>query len=168
MISRSFSVFVALVPLVFTMAVSAQLSAPSAMALNPESSKIAQTVQDMLSAAQRADVEAFDKVTEPGTIFLEGGKKMSRDAIFSLVTAHPPSGMTMQWSVTEPDVHVSGNTAWISYVDKGLLTGDVTVKHMTWLESAVLEKAGVRWRIVLFHSSLVAEKDLIRDDSSAK
>ena len=158
MTSRSFSVFVALVPLVFTMAVSAQMSAPSTMALRPESSKIARTIQDMFSAAERADVEAFDKVTEPNTVFLEGGKQMGRDAIFALVTAHPPGGMKMQWSVTEPDVHVTGNTAWISYIDQGLLTNDNTVKHLTWLESAVLEKAGARWRIVLFHSTLVTDK----------
>jgi len=32
------------------------------------------------------------------------------------------AGKRYEWSVTEPDVHISGNTAWIAYVNKGSIT----------------------------------------------
>jgi hypothetical protein len=42
--------------------------------------------------------------------------------------------------VTEPDVHISGNTAWIAYVNKGSITDRSGTIDQKWLESAFLEK----------------------------
>lgn len=32
------------------------------------------------------------------------------------------AGKRYEWNVTEPDVHISGNTAWIAYANKGSIT----------------------------------------------
>jgi hypothetical protein len=36
-----------------------------------------------------------------------------------LLKAQHAAGKRYEWNVTEPDVHISGNTAWIAYVNKG-------------------------------------------------
>jgi hypothetical protein len=37
----------------------------------------------------------------------------------ALIKAQHAAGKRYEWNVTEPDVHISGNTAWIAYVNKG-------------------------------------------------
>jgi len=41
--------------------------------------------------------------------------------------------------VTEPDAHISGNTAWIAYVNKGSISDASGTVNQNWLESAFLE-----------------------------
>jgi len=57
------------------------------------------------------------------------------------------AGKRYEWSVTEPDVHISGNTAWIAYVNKGSITDAAGTTNLTWLESAVLQKQAGNWKI---------------------
>jgi hypothetical protein len=35
-----------------------------------------------------------------------------------LIKAQHVEGKRYEWNVTEPDVHISGNTAWIAYINK--------------------------------------------------
>jgi len=41
-------------------------------------------------------------------------------------------------NVTEPDVHVSGTSAWISYINKGSVGDASSTTNQPWLESAFL------------------------------
>src|SRR5260370_27373990 len=59
------------------------------------------------------------------------------------------------WNVTEPDVHISGNTAWIAYVNQGSITDASGTVSQKWLESAFLQKQGGIWKIVFMHSTRV-------------
>jgi hypothetical protein len=59
------------------------------------------------------------------------------------------------WNVTEPDIHVSGNTAWIAYVNKGSITDSSGTTTQNWLESAFLQKNACIWKIVFMHSTRV-------------
>jgi hypothetical protein len=47
-----------------------------------------------------------------------------------------------EWNVTEPDVHISGDTAWIAYVNKGSITDASGTAKQNWLESAFPRKTG--------------------------
>jgi len=58
-------------------------------------------------------------------------------------------------NVTEPDVHISGNTAWIAYVNKGSITDASGTTNQKWLESAFLEKQAGNWKIIFMHSTRV-------------
>ena len=57
--------------------------------------------------------------------------------------------------MTEPDLHISGNTAWIAYVNKGSITDRSGTIDQKWLESAFLEKREGVWKIVFMHSTRV-------------
>ena len=53
-------------------------------------------------------------------------------------------------AVAEPNVHISGNTAWIAYVNKGITDASGTT-NQKWLESDFLEKQAGVWKIVFMH-----------------
>ena len=57
------------------------------------------------------------------------------------------------WKVTEPDVHISGDDAWITYVNQGSITKDGKTVPQSWLESANLHKASGHWLIEFVHST---------------
>jgi hypothetical protein len=40
----------------------------------------------------------------------------------ALTKAQHAARKRYEWNVTEPDVHISSNTAWIAYVNKGSIT----------------------------------------------
>jgi hypothetical protein len=50
------------------------------------------------------------------------GTRFNGDGIITLIKAQHAAGKRFEWNVTEPDVHISGNTAWIAYINKGSVT----------------------------------------------
>jgi ketosteroid isomerase-like protein len=62
-----------------------------------------------------------------------------------------------EWNVTQPEVHVAGNVAWITYINKGSVKRPEGTVQVTWLESMMLEKKGGKWRIHFVHSTKAAE-----------
>jgi hypothetical protein len=65
------------------------------------------------------------------------------------------AGERYEWNVAEPDVHISGKTAWVAYVNKGSITDATGTVNQNWLESAFLQKQGGLWKIVFMHSTRV-------------
>ncbi|HTF71962.1 MAG TPA: hypothetical protein VK638_55775 [Edaphobacter sp.] len=73
----------------------------------------------------------------------------------TLIKAQHAAGKRYEWNVTEPDVHISGKTAWIAYVNKGSINDASGTVNQNWLESAFLEKQAGLWKIVFMHSTRV-------------
>ncbi len=73
----------------------------------------------------------------------------------AFIKAQHAAGKRYEWNVTEPDVHISGNTAWIAYVNKGSITDSSGTMNQKWLESAFLQKQAGSWKIVFMHSTRV-------------
>ena len=71
----------------------------------------------------------------------------------AFIKAQHAAGKRYEWNVTEPNVHISGNTAWIAYVNKGSITDASGTVNQNWLESAFLEKQAGIWKIVFMHST---------------
>jgi hypothetical protein len=71
----------------------------------------------------------------------------------ALTKAQHAAGKRYEWNVTEPDVDISSNTAWIAYVNKGSITDASGTMDQKWLESALLEKREGVWKIVFMHST---------------
>jgi 2-polyprenyl-3-methyl-5-hydroxy-6-metoxy-1,4-benzoquinol methylase len=69
--------------------------------------------------------------------------------------AQRAAGKRYEWNVTEPDVHISGDTAWIAYINKGSITDASGTVNQQWLESAILEKQKGFWKILFMHSTRV-------------
>jgi ketosteroid isomerase-like protein len=123
--------------------------------LTGDQARIWEAVSTVFSAARTDDNAKFSSVTAPGFYLFENGIRFDGDAIMALIKAQHEAGKQFEWNVTEPDIHVSGDTAWIAYVNKGSITDAAGTTKQNWLESACLEKQAGSWKIVFMHSTRV-------------
>jgi hypothetical protein len=120
-----------------------------------EQTQIVNTVSTIFAAARTDDVAKFDSVIASGFYIFDGGARFDGDAIMTFIKAQHIAGKRYEWNVTEPDVHISGNTAWIAYVNKGSIDDASRTVNQNWLESAFLQKEAGIWKIVFMHSTRV-------------
>ena len=123
--------------------------------LTPDQQQVVDTVSTVFTAARADDLAKFDSVIAPGFYIFDGGARFNGDSIMALIKAQHAAGKRYEWNVTEPDVHISGDTAWIAYVNKGSITDASGTVNQKWWESAFLEKQAGGWKIVFLHSTRV-------------
>lgn len=120
-----------------------------------ETTQIVDTVKALLAAASTDDLAKFDSLVTPDFYMYDAGARFNGDSIMALIRTSHASGIHYEWNVTQPDVHVSGDTAWIAYVNEGSVTNASGTQHMKWLESVFLRKDAGAWKIAFFHSTRV-------------
>jgi ketosteroid isomerase-like protein len=121
--------------------------------LTSEEKQVVDTVSTIFTAARADDVAKFESVIASDFYIFDGGARFNGDSIMAFIKAQHAAGKRYEWNVTEPDVHISGNTAWIAYVNKGSITDASGTVNQNWLESAFLEKQAGTWKIVFMHST---------------
>jgi ketosteroid isomerase-like protein len=121
--------------------------------LTSEEKQVVYTVSTIFTAARADDVAKFESVIASDFYIFDGGARFNGDSIMAFIKARHAEGKRYEWNVTEPDVHISGNTAWIAYVNKGSITDASGTVNQNWLESAFLEKQAGTWKIVFMHST---------------
>jgi ketosteroid isomerase-like protein len=125
------------------------------ISLTSDQKQVVDMVSTIFTAARADDVAKFDSVIAPGFYIFDVGARCNGDSIMALIEAQHAAGKRYEWNVTEPDVHISGNTAWIAYVNKGSITDASGTVNQNWLESAFLERHAGTWKIVFMHSTRV-------------
>jgi ketosteroid isomerase-like protein len=121
-----------------------------------EEQQIIDTVSTIFTAARVDDTAKFDSVIASDFYIFDGGARFNGDTIMAFIKAQHAAGKRYEWNVTEPDVHIRGDSAWIAYVNKGSITDASGTTKQNWLESAFLEKQAGNWKIVFMHSTRVA------------
>ena len=147
-----------LLTVAFALIFSAHISTAGAQQkrLTADESQIVDTVGTIFDAARADDVAKFKSVIAAEFYIFDGGARFNADSIMAFIKAQHAAGKHYEWNVTEPDVHISGNTAWIAYVNKGSITDASGTTNQKWLESAFLEKQAGNWKIIFMHSTRVA------------
>jgi Calcium/calmodulin dependent protein kinase II association domain len=112
-------------------------------------------VSTIFIASRADDIAKFNSVIALGFYIFDGGARFNGDAIMALIKAQHVAGKRYAWNVTEPNVHIRGNSAWIAYVNKGSISDASGTVNQNWLESAFLEKQAGVWKIVFLHSTRV-------------
>jgi ketosteroid isomerase-like protein len=120
-----------------------------------EQTQIVETVNALFVALREENVAKFDSVVSSNFYSFDAGSRFNGEALMALIKALHASGKRYEWNVTEPDVHISGDTAWIAYINKGSITDSSGTKGRQWLESAFLQKQEGIWKIVFVHSTSV-------------
>lgn len=143
--------------IVFTLLFCSNVSAARAQQkpLTADQTKIVDTVNTIFTAARTDDIAKFDSVIAPGFYIFDGGLRFNGDAIMAFIKTQHEAGKHYEWNVTEPDVHISGHTAWIAYTNKGSVSDSTGTRNQNWLESAFLEKRAGVWKVVFMHSTRV-------------
>jgi len=124
--------------------------------LTPDQRQVVDTVSTIFSAARADDVAKFDSVIASDFYIFDAGARFNGEAIMTFIKAQHAAGKRYEWSVTDPDVHIDGNTAWVTYVNKGVISDASGTVNQNWLESAFLEKQAGAWKIVFMHSTRVS------------
>jgi hypothetical protein len=148
------SIFAATV-LALLLFVAVHTSSGQERALSADQAQVVDAVKGIFAAAAVDDLARFHAVVAPGFYIYDAGARFDGDAIMTLIKAQHAKGRRYEWNVTEPDVHVIGDTAWIAYVNKGAVTDESGTRAQSWLESAFLERRGGVWKIVFMHSTRV-------------
>ncbi len=127
----------------------------STAGLNADETQIVHTVRTIFTAARADDVPKFDSVIASHFYIFDRGARFNGDAIMAFIKAQHAAGKRCEWNVTEPDIHIGGDTAWVAYVNKGSISDGSGTTNQKWLESAFLQKQGGIWKIVFKRSTRV-------------
>jgi hypothetical protein len=87
-----------------------------------DQAQIIDTVGTIFAAAHTDDVTKFDSVIASNFYIYGVGARFNGDSVMTSIKAQHAAGMHYEWNVTEPDVHISGKTAWMAYVNNGSIT----------------------------------------------
>jgi hypothetical protein len=153
--SSQFRIVVAAVVLALSFSANVSTARSEQKNLTSEQTQIVNTVSTIFTAALTDDVAKFDSVIASDFYIFDGGARFNGDAIMVVIKAQHDAGKRYEWNITEPDVHISGNTAWIAYVNKGSISDASGTRNQKWLESASLQKQAGIWKIVFMHSTRV-------------
>jgi ketosteroid isomerase-like protein len=123
--------------------------------LTTEQTKVVDTVRTIFIAARADDVAKFDSVIASDFYIFDGGARFNGDSVMAFIKAQHVAGKHYEWNVTDPDVHINGNTAWIAYINKGSITDASGSVNQNWLESACLQRQAGTWKILFMHSTRV-------------
>jgi ketosteroid isomerase-like protein len=123
--------------------------------LTDDQNQILDTVNTLFTALRTDDAAKLNSVIAADFYMFDGGHRFNGEAIMALIKAQHVAGKRYEWNVTEPDIHISGTTAWIAYVNNGSITDASGRMDQQWLESAFLEKQAGTWRILFIHSTRV-------------
>ncbi len=122
-----------------------------------DAAPVAGTLREMYAALSADDAAGFQGVVTSDFYSYDAGKRFDGMALFELVKKAHADGTTLVWTVQEPATTVACDLAWITYVNRGsATTAKDGTRPITWLELAVLEHDGTRWRIRFFHSTRAA------------
>ena len=142
--------------LIFVVTTSLQFAFPVyPSGLEDDEARVIEAIQLMYVALQKDDLAKFQTVTSPDFYAFDGGMRFSGDELIAFVKNLHAAGKIYVWKVTEPEVHIDGTTAWITYVNRGSLEDKSGKQNLSWLESAVLRKQNGAWRIHFLHSTRV-------------
>jgi ketosteroid isomerase-like protein len=128
---------------------------PQSSPATAEQTKVVEAINTLFAALREENAAKFDSVVSPDFYSFDGGARFNGDRILALIKSLHAAGKQYEWNVTEPDVHINGDAAWIAYVNKGSITDSSGTKSQRWLESAFLQKQGGAWKIVFVHSTRV-------------
>jgi ketosteroid isomerase-like protein len=123
--------------------------------LTNEQSQIVETVNTIFNAIQTDDAVKLNLVISPEFYIFDGGKRFNAEQVMAIFKAQHLAGKRYEWNVTEPDIHISGNTAWIAYVNDGSISDASGRARQQWLESGFLEKQAGTWKVVFMQSTRV-------------
>jgi hypothetical protein len=123
--------------------------------LTSEQKQVVDTVNTIFSAASTEDIAKLDSVIAPDFYIFANGMRFNGDTLMAAIKAQHPGGKRTEEQVTEPNIRITGNTAWIAYVNKGSITDASGTVKQNWLESALLEKQAGTWKILFMHSTRV-------------
>ena len=151
--TKHYTLFIA-TALLLTSTIGATASDQSTASTNDEV-QVTEALRSMFAALSVEDILKLRTVVAPDFYAFEAGGRITGDALIDLIKKAHAAGKVYVWTVNEPEVHIDGSMAWVTYINRGSIKDASETKNVSWLESAVLRKEKDNWRIQFFHSTRV-------------
>lgn len=135
----------------------AAAAAPACAPTATAKAEIVGVMEGVFAAFRADDWQRFQQISATDFYAYDGGARFTGPALMDLIKHAHAGGKRWEWSITDPEVHVACNLAWITYVNRGSVQDTSRRQALTWLESAILEYANARWRIRFLHSTRAQE-----------
>jgi hypothetical protein len=88
-----------------------------------DQSQILDALNTIFIAIHTDDAAKLNSVVAPDFYIFDGGRRFNAEQVMAISKAqHLATGKSYKWNVTEPDVHISGNSAWIASVNDGAIS----------------------------------------------
>lgn len=133
-----------------------------------EQAQVVEVVRSMFAALAAEDTAKLHTAIAPDFYAFDAGQRFTGDALIDLIKKAHAAGKVYVWTVNEPQVHIDGSWAWLTYVNRGSIKDASGTKDVSWLESAILRKDKGNWHIQFFHSSRVVASMVTGQETSAK
>ncbi|MGH7024946.1 MAG: DUF4440 domain-containing protein [Caulobacteraceae bacterium] len=115
--------------------------------MDAEADAVVETMREMFAAAAVDDFARLGAILDEDFYAFDMETRFDGTALSRFIRdAHAQGAMTA-WEITEPDVRVEGDLAWISYVNRGAIEDADGAAPAIWLESAILQRRDGHWRI---------------------
>lgn len=132
-----------------------------------DKSAIEQVVRECEAAVAAFNFERANSYLEPGAIWIERTYPKPADEYSGWWQLAKAAGVHLEYELSNVDVQIEGNVAWVTLVLKALIRGDtaearklVGTSEMpqgetrpVFVESIVLRKSNGQWKIVLGHTT---------------
>jgi len=119
---------------------------------------IQHVVTNFFDALSELDAEKAKTFCTSEVAILESGKVWNFDSLALQINTRKVKSYDFKRinKLNFLKTNISGNTAWLYYMNEAMITFDGKMTHVKWIESAVLvkEKKG-SWKISLLHSTEV-------------
>jgi hypothetical protein len=155
LIRRHLKSFMALGLLVFFAANTLFVKAQTTM--SGEEQTVIDTMNTFFKALETENQSELNSVVAPDFYIFDNGAKFDRNSIVDFIRHVHASGKQVDWNITDPDIHVFGQIAWIAYVNKGRISSGGTSSDQSWLESAFLEKKSGKWKVDFMQSTRIPQ-----------
>jgi ketosteroid isomerase-like protein len=134
------------------------LTLPGAAAEQPrpataDQAQVVEVIRSMFAALAAEDIPKLRTIIAPDFYAFEAGGRITGDALIDLMKKAHAAGKVYVWTVNEPEAHIDGDMAWVTYLNRGSIKDSSETKNVSWLESAVLRKEEGNWRIRFLHST---------------
>jgi ketosteroid isomerase-like protein len=117
--------------------------------------QVVDTMNTLFAALHQQDSAKLNTVVTPDYYIFDNGARYNSSSVLAFLKSLHASGKQIDWNITNSDVHIFGDHAWIAYVNQGSITANGTKSSQQWLESAFLDKRADTWKIEFMHSTRV-------------
>jgi hypothetical protein len=125
---------------------------------NAEQNKVNNTIKAMFDGLAQLSLEQIKKNSTEDLMILEHGEIWNMDTIAAKISAlrslNPARVNSFEFIKTE----IIGQTAWVAYDNKAIVTINRQKIEYHWLESAFLIKEGNEWKIKMLHSTRLSPR----------
>jgi ketosteroid isomerase-like protein len=118
-----------------------------------DKAQVVETMRSLFASLAADDIPKLHTIIAPDFYAFDAGARFTGDALIDLIKKAHAAGKVYVWTVNEPEVHIDGETAWITYLNRGSIKDSSETKNVSWLESAILRQEGGNWRIQFLHST---------------